>query len=501
MSSSRASPASPGPIQVESLSRIAQIAESPPAAFQPPSVRAATLDKYPRPSLVLYVVRVPGSRDLFLTTLHPPKSTVTAEDVLGCLYYVHVHDSGASVDGGGGGNGGLSVPVDGGNGGLSDRDRIWNAGSGARPTSSGRKWSAHRILHGISSATSAGTGRADDFRMTLVRRDPATTEQWNVAEIVSIPSPSSSGSLDGSSASGYSPSPISIELLTPGYRRFSSPVVRTSAHPLPPLPPLPRPPVPPPGRAVPPEQEEEYFRRKAEYNELVALHAEQAALADNPHHQPERPPLFRTVAYESNNSRASWLKAKVKRKVFNRSSSSGHQASSSSSSTAVANPGMPAPDVDQGEDRWRGYVFDGIWDAAKCKAGEKPGRVRFKEMAGGRIMKCKYYPHEQDMQRQQLEPSYLVSALEFKLPSPPNPLHGHRRSFSTSSSSRRDEEAGDLGFADPGGVDDTGKSKMGTFVIHEAGMQMLDLVVAANVGVFWRKWEGWKLEKGALGGI
>jgi hypothetical protein len=40
--------------------------------------------------LILYIARVPGSRDVFLTPMKPREKVVTAEDVQSSLYYVHV---------------------------------------------------------------------------------------------------------------------------------------------------------------------------------------------------------------------------------------------------------------------------------------------------------------------------------------------------------------------------------------------------------------------------
>ncbi|KAI9788610.1 MAG: hypothetical protein M1816_006756 [Peltula sp. TS41687] len=70
-------------VQADSLSSITSLAANPP--------------KYPRNitqearrPLVLYIARVPGSKDVFLTTLKPRQKVVTAEDVASSLYYLHV---------------------------------------------------------------------------------------------------------------------------------------------------------------------------------------------------------------------------------------------------------------------------------------------------------------------------------------------------------------------------------------------------------------------------
>ncbi|RAL08087.1 uncharacterized protein BO97DRAFT_480818 [Aspergillus homomorphus CBS 101889] len=73
-----------GPVEARSLSSITAIASNPPAYPRNPAQKK--LDP-----LVLYIVRVPGSRDVFLTPLKPPtKSSVSAEAINASLYYLHV---------------------------------------------------------------------------------------------------------------------------------------------------------------------------------------------------------------------------------------------------------------------------------------------------------------------------------------------------------------------------------------------------------------------------
>ncbi|GKZ52113.1 hypothetical protein AbraIFM66951_012075, partial [Aspergillus brasiliensis] len=72
------------PVEARSLSSITAIASNPPAYPRNPTQKK--LDP-----LVLYIVRVPGSRDVFLTPLKPAtKSSVSAEAINSSLYYLHV---------------------------------------------------------------------------------------------------------------------------------------------------------------------------------------------------------------------------------------------------------------------------------------------------------------------------------------------------------------------------------------------------------------------------
>ncbi|KAJ5972045.1 uncharacterized protein N7479_001963 [Penicillium vulpinum] len=73
-----------GPVEARSLSSVTAIASNPPAYPRNP-----THQKHE--PLSLYIVRVPGSKDIFLSPLKPPtKSSVSAEAINASLYYLHV---------------------------------------------------------------------------------------------------------------------------------------------------------------------------------------------------------------------------------------------------------------------------------------------------------------------------------------------------------------------------------------------------------------------------
>ncbi|CAI7580217.1 unnamed protein product [Penicillium crustosum] len=72
------------PVEARSLSSVTNIASNPPAYPRNP-----THEKHE--PLSLYIVRVPGSKDIFLSPLKPPtKSSVSAEAINASLYYLHV---------------------------------------------------------------------------------------------------------------------------------------------------------------------------------------------------------------------------------------------------------------------------------------------------------------------------------------------------------------------------------------------------------------------------
>ncbi|KAK3936330.1 hypothetical protein QBC46DRAFT_321718 [Diplogelasinospora grovesii] len=69
-------------IEARSLSAINSLAANPPQYPHRPE---------PLESLTLYISRVPGTRDVMLSTFKPQRKNVTAEDVANSLYYVHLH--------------------------------------------------------------------------------------------------------------------------------------------------------------------------------------------------------------------------------------------------------------------------------------------------------------------------------------------------------------------------------------------------------------------------
>lgn len=71
-------------VEARSLSSLTTLASNPPRYPRNP-----THEKHE--PLVLYIARVPGSKDVFLTPMKPRQKVVTAEDVQSSLYYLHVN--------------------------------------------------------------------------------------------------------------------------------------------------------------------------------------------------------------------------------------------------------------------------------------------------------------------------------------------------------------------------------------------------------------------------
>ncbi|KAI9658322.1 MAG: hypothetical protein M1821_002455 [Bathelium mastoideum] len=71
-------------IEAGSLSALTDLAANPPLDPRNPTDPE-------RPPLVLYIARVPGSKDVFLSPLKPKQKVVSAQDVESSLYFVHIN--------------------------------------------------------------------------------------------------------------------------------------------------------------------------------------------------------------------------------------------------------------------------------------------------------------------------------------------------------------------------------------------------------------------------
>ena len=176
----------------------------------------------------------------------------------------------------------------------------------------------------------------------------------------------------------------------------------------------------------------------------------------------------------------------------------------------------------------RGYAFTSPWD----------GRCEFRTSSTGRSLKCR---HILDPKSQKFNPAAVaqaikdaqamgrsrgdeltsalagakpVSELRFNLAVfrprtegqgeggkgkwDPHHLHGQFSKFLHLEPRSSDDDDWDyddepmdmsLGKEDAGGGSSGKRAKLGKLIIHDEGLKMLDLVVAANVGVWWTSWE------------
>ncbi|KAK0945733.1 hypothetical protein LTR29_002845 [Friedmanniomyces endolithicus] len=506
-----------------SLSAITAIASHPP---QHPGIPIQGQNQ----PLVLYIARVPGSQDVFLTPQKPREKVVTAHDVQASLYYVHVNsefdgemlrpakpasahsdaEQKAPLK-----RKALSVPPT-----LPSRppapvsppysasDKMPSLNGGPvkslRPARIARRpisksadndppppvpphldlpeiprrslptppeeYPRHASLHSENVRLLRGAGHSHDnnpyFReyleepkspdedlsnheyvpgsLTLIRRDPASSEQWNVASIHDPPvlEVSSSNLLGRGSARRIKRggAPLYLDITNPAYSQFNDadrPESRTS----------------------------------------TSTHSSDT--------EPAPPGTFRRRLYMPGSRYGEH--------------SYGHDSASTNETmrtvlrnrTSVDMSTTTTPPADK---RNKSYTFTSPWS----------GRCEFATSATGSSLKCRHTLARQG--------AVEVSELRFNLPNSakntPTPVAEKRASYFSRHARNLSGEEDDEGSATPsfmldedGRVDLTlgrekagggfgGKqAKLGKLVIETEGLKMLDLLVAANVGLWWRAYE------------
>ncbi|KAI2615073.1 hypothetical protein GGR54DRAFT_613967 [Hypoxylon sp. NC1633] len=587
-------------VEARSLASLNYLASNPPQYPKKPSEEG-------QDPITLYISRVPGTRDVILSTLKPQVKNVTAEDVASSLYYVHLNTpedvalvpppnqampsssprtSGESSRSGNqilrkpvpatSGLGSsrfeetLPLPPSGkenqGYGGptqLPIRKPIPQAGSAPlahRPPSSQLPPSTGLVQRkplgtgpstlqppektlpripgyglppdyqpGLSNeitpplpirpngqppiqqfadlpSSSFGNGRTPSpksptkqrpftpFSLTLIRRDPSSGQQWNVGKVASF-------QLENpeliSEDKHHQPSPsIIIHLETSGYAKF---------------------------RGMPTEL-------PADIRSSLDIRPGSPASASRLHPPELQGPTSTTNAFERQVSMAysKSLTANLREKFRHRS----HEDDDRSISPAfrsqhgrhgsVASIGSFGGDFDGGEApvltqpapglRPRGYVFYSPWG----------GRCEFLTGNAGRSLKCSHTlptyggpvfnplvdgPEAGNGHKAKGQP---ISELRFNLPS--SELFAEKRSTEGGARARdqlqsqftkvlhkaqgydHDDDEDwhfdmSLGREKAGGGNRGKRAKMGKLIVFDDGLKMLDLVVAANVGVWWTAWE------------
>ncbi|KAI0407962.1 hypothetical protein F4802DRAFT_551986 [Xylaria palmicola] len=571
-------------VEARSLAALNQLAANPPQ--YPTKPNEARQDP-----LTLYISRVPGTRDIILSTLKPQIKNVTAEDVSSSLYYVHFQTSKDAP----------STPLTHAQhpsspkaGGDSPRPQIRrkplpnaaaqfapgnapnaaegfpgkeNQGSGAQtrklaletaPDELFGQPTGHRMpLHPRSPSTDtagqhppplpstprprfhelprleehgpppqqppsnrysppdiADTShpalefaasahdlsatkrrRFTPFSLTLIRRDPSSGHQWNVGKIASFQL-ENPDHVDDEKHHQASPS-IQIHLETSGYAKF---------------------------RGMP-AGSDMGLRGSLDLRPGSAS----SAIRQFPHISTGMPT---SGAFERHVKMAysPSFTAGLRRHFRNRSSVDEGQPPSPTkrpgharddSQTSIGSfggdfDGSDAPIITQPAPglKPRGYVFFSPWN----------GRCEFVTGKAGRTLRCRhvlpsygagmYNPlvHGSDHEHgdERADSTRPISELRFNLPS--NELIADRKSTEGGARARdqiqsqfnrmvakaqglEDSDDGDLHFdlslgrEKAGGGNRGKRAKMGKLIIYEEGLKMLDLAVAANVGIWWTTWE------------
>ncbi|KAF2635791.1 hypothetical protein P280DRAFT_484311 [Massarina eburnea CBS 473.64] len=510
----------PSPIEAKSLSSLTALASNPPSYPRNP-----THGK--QDPLVLYIARVPGSRDIFLSPIKPRDRVVTAEDIETSLYFVHMdhpedsllvdyaptafprdpnydHQLPAiqrkaipSVPGAPLPQRkpmpGTLAPVNG----FDSRQNIAAAGyahSGSehlgpdytpRRSFDSMQLQSENQRPSISSRASADQPRPPGTSLTLIRRDPASGAQWNVARI------NDPLSLDMSSSTLNAPNkrpigaPMYIDVLNPGYSKF----LHTG---------LERPP---------------------------ALHNRDPELFVDPNAPQPNAPKPHDERVSNIFRRRLWMEgANDPRGGFGHRKLNSHDSSMSNGSPRSSIEGMQRSSADlrpiptsplsrdsqsystiptsERQTSFRGYVFMSPWN----------GRCEFTTGAGGGSLKCRHIvPGLQGAPPVSLP----VSELRFNLPaatkaSTPRGEESKRSSiFHRPRHSRHNSSVSDtrgyssaqevmgafermdltLGQEYAGGGFGGKDAKLGKLIVEDEGLKMVDLLVAANVALWWRAYD------------
>jgi len=327
--------------------------------------------------------------------------------------------------------------------------------------------------------------RALDISITIIRRDPTSGGQWNVGKLTA-------GAAATRRKSSFSPSGpsspqaennVSIEISTEGYNRF----IDHST-----LPPTPKP--------------------------NTATHSPFAPdtprAGKTPSFLPKRPAFRRQLLLEKPRSQST--NQSPRRNGFRPSVDSRSSEWSAASEPGVLSPPLSPPLL-------RPYTFQSPWN----------GTCEFSTGVAGRSLKCRHsLPSPANSAGQRSHSTYTVSELRFNLPNskiftkgpvapkrPPLPASAsNRSSFLSSEAHSRsqsvdgrmsesrgsvpeheesDEEFDEwmdlwLGREQAGGGIRGKQAKLGKLIVEDEGLKMLDLVVAANMGVWWgvRGWKG-----------
>ncbi|KAF4592315.1 oxidoreductase-like protein [Ophiocordyceps camponoti-floridani] len=540
-------------MEARSLSALNALAANPPQYPEKPNEER-------QPPLVLYISRVPGTRDIILSPFKPQLKNVTAEDVANSLYYVHLHAlssdysvplTGTSSDDASShhtiprkplpdsarpptpesltGRTRLQPPLDGRGSRISwgsresacypsrpsqtdDDESRTESNRWSRPTlpplQTGRadrrslllnpianqnfpppardtpvspdvprRPSSHYPPYNYQGLRAAPTTTGNQFTLTLIRRDPASGNQWNVGRVMSRqPGVALESFATPVSCPKFSTadSAIDIEIETSGYAKF---------------------------RRLP-------ARRTAERGGYEAL---LAAAQEGPLRK-DASVFSRQVAMRYSKSWTANFKNKLSRFEHVGRTKAGHARNGSTVSTDSA-----ASWISTGPERSatkpRGYTFTSPWD----------GRCEFRTGHGGRSVQCRhmlrdgtttaYNPLVAEQQGGGTSSSKpaaeTVSELRFNLPASEvlgEQAKGAREQWrgnfgkllrpatSGGQGGGNDDDAVspfevNFGKERAGGGNRGTRVKLGKLIVYHDGLKMLDLVVAANIGVWWEAWE------------
>ncbi|KAF1916100.1 hypothetical protein BDU57DRAFT_216757 [Ampelomyces quisqualis] len=524
-------------IEAKSLSSLTALAANPPAYPRNPThVR--------NEPLVLYIARVPGSKDVFLSPMKPRQKVVTAEDITSSLYFLHVeqpedanlvvpphfqepnyqearaqatnapplpalvrkavpgttgHEARKPVSK-------ILAPVEnfGQRQNMSAGNHTQRSGLLALDMNSRRSYDSQSTgenCRPIYPPNRPPEGfQSSGKSLTLIRRDPASGAQWNVAR---IEDPSmvevSSSTLGEPESSKRTGAPMYIDVINPGYSKF----LQSDT-----------------------ESRSKLMSRKGD---LFAQLSQPGSVSQSQSQANNTSNTFRrrlwmegsqytnrgfghrkNSSYDFNSgrpdSRGSY-DAQTNASPFDTKPSPSHSFLTRDDQT------YSTIQISDRPTSFRGYVFTSPWN----------GRCEFMTGTGGGSLKCRHIvPGLQGA----LPAAMTVSELRFNLPSssiPSTPqgeqsskrssfFHRERHSRNHSSLSvNRDETENNrssldrldlsLGQEFAGGGFGGKQAKLGKIILEDEGLKMMDLLVAANLALWWRAYEKVISSRGGRGSI
>jgi hypothetical protein len=324
--------------------------------------------------------------------------------------------------------------------------------------------------------TSTPTGTT----LTLIRRDPASDFQWNVACIEDPPvlDISSSTISDPTVKNKYG-APFYIQVTNPGYSKFLN-------NP----------------------EKQELLRQSTELSMMSQMPAH------NSNSHPLMPPSIPASPLDTRGGadqgdgtfrRRLWMEGSKHRSRSSHDFSIGRESPRSSGEAYNRDfraAGPPSPLLhDDRQPGFRGYVFKSPWN----------GRCEFVTGAAGDTLKvslCIYTPSAYDTALRFFQCRHILSGLQgatpmampvselrFNLPSSSKGEDSSKRSslFHRPKHSRNHSGVSEmdlsLGQEFAGGGYGGKQAKLGKLIIEDEGLKMLDLLVAANMALWWRAYE------------
>lgn len=309
--------------------------------------------------------------------------------------------------------------------------------------------------------------------ITLIRRDPASGSQWNVGKISSQPISGMTLSAVGNSSWSQKMSSVWLHISNPGYDQFQG-------------------------------------------GETKYHGGEHGAIMSQAEPTIPQTGFYRQISMELSSFWDRNFKQRLRGLSDSSSLRKGTWARNSMDTTSDQFQGVyqhQSPSQDKGQKHQRCF-FLSPWN----------GKCEFSTGPSGRSLKCKHIPPGTGLQLKKL--SAEISELRFNLPSasisnssatPPNTNQTARGSAGAKLANLRnkgleaspqlpptsyaavypsddDSESGGhldltLGRERAGGGSRGERVKLGKLIIHDEGLNMIDLVVAANMGIWWRIWE------------